>query len=168
MNCLTAKRKLLLQKIAHLDNIHHYPRRNFRGAWLSDSEVIDRLLSMSPELQIAYDYYQTLIEAVDQGQAAELTALLQRKLTNLPKQLQKVQRTLRQHQEEIIRSFQYQLTNGPIEGTNNKIKVIKRTAYGFRNFFRFRIRILIALKNSHIMVQAPIITRKTSPSKLVA
>ena len=160
--------KLLLQKIAHLDNIHHYPRRNFRGAWLSDSEVIDRLLSMSPELQIAYDYYQTLIEAVDQGQAAELTALLQRKLTNLPKQLQKVQRTLRQHQEEIIRSFQYQLTNGPIEGTNNKIKVIKRTAYGFRNFFRFRIRILIALKNSHIMVQAPIITRKTSPSKLVA
>lgn len=160
--------KLLLQKVSSLDNVHHRPRRNFRGAWLSNSEVVDRLLAMSSELQNAYDYYQTLVDAVNHGQVVELTALLKRKLTSLPRQFQKVQRTLRQHREEIIRSFKYQLTNGPIEGTNNKIKVIKRTAYGFRNFFRFRIRILIALKNSHIMFNEPTITRKTSPSKLVA
>lgn len=30
-----------------------------------------------------------------------------------------------------------------IKGTNNKIKIIKRTAYGFRNFSNFRIRILL-------------------------
>jgi transposase len=131
-----------------LDKVHHRPQRNFRGAWLSNSEVVDRLLAMSADLQKTYDYYQTLVDAVDHGQVAALTALLKRKLTSLPRQFQKVKRTLRQHQEEIIRSFKYQLTNGPIEGTNNKIKVIKRTAYGFRNFFRFRIRILIALKNS--------------------
>lgn len=160
--------KLLLQKVSSLDNVHHRPRRNFRGAWLSNSEVVDRLLAISPELQNAYDYYQTLVDTVDHGQVVALTTLLKRKLTSLPRQFQKVQRTLRQHQEEIIRSFKYQLTNGPIEGTNNKIKVIKRTAYGFRNFFRFRIRILIALKNSHIMFNEPTTTRKTSPSKLVA
>ncbi|PTM26152.1 hypothetical protein DA797_08380 [Limosilactobacillus reuteri] len=46
----------------------------------------------------------------------------------------------------MYNSFKYDTyTNGPIEGTNNKIKVIKRTAYGFRNFFNFRIRILLAL-----------------------
>ena len=160
--------KLLLQKVSSLDSVHHRPRRNFRGAWLSNSEVVDRLLAMSEDLQKAYDYYQTLVDAVDHGQEDELTTLLKRKLTSLPHRFQKVQRTLRQHQEEIIRSFRYQLTNGPIEGTNNKIKVIKRTAHGFRNFFRFRIRILIALKNSHIMIKDPINTRKTSPSKLVA
>ncbi|MBU5983646.1 transposase, partial [Limosilactobacillus reuteri] len=38
------------------------------------------------------------------------------------------------------------------EGTNNKIKVIKRTAYGFRNFFNFRIRILLALPNTYIAI----------------
>ena len=31
---------------------------------------------------------------------------------------------------------------------NNKIKAIKRTAYGFRSFKNFRLRILISFKNS--------------------
>ena len=159
--------KLLLQKLSDLDNVHYYPRRNFRGAWLTNSEVIDRLLSMSDELKTAYDYYQTIVDVIDHERSDELQNLLKRKLTSLPQSLQKVQRTLRHHQAEIIRSFKYHLSNGPIEGTNNKIKVIKRTAYGFRNFFRFRVRILIALKNSYLMVINPKKT-KTSSSKLIA
>ena len=159
--------KLLLQKLSLLDNVHYQPRRNFRGAWLTNSEVVDRLLAMSEELRVAYDYYQTLVDAVDHENQGELQALLQRKLTSLPFKLQKVQRTLRQHQTEIIRSFRYHLSNGPIEGTNNKIKVIKRTAYGFRNFFHFRVRILMALKNPHITVISPQKT-KISPSILAA
>jgi transposase len=156
--------KLLLQKLSLLDNIHYQPRRNFRGAWLTNSEVIDRLLAMSEELRIAYNYYQTLVDAVDHENQGELQSLLQRKLTSLPFKLQKVQRTLRQHQNEIIRSFRHHLSNGPIEGTNNKIKVIKRTAYGFRNFFHFRVRILMALKNPHIMVGDPQKTKISSSS----
>jgi transposase len=57
--------KLLLQKLSLLDNVHYQPRRNFRGAWLTNSEVVDRLLAMSKELRVAYDYYQTLVDAVD-------------------------------------------------------------------------------------------------------
>ncbi len=119
---------------------------------------------MSEELRIAYNYYQTLVDAVDHENQGELQSLLQRKLTSLPFKLQKVQRTLRQHQNEIIRSFRHHLSNGPIEGTNNKIKVIKRTAYGFRNFFHFRVRILMALKNPHIMVGDPQKTKISSSS----
>ncbi|WCJ52842.1 transposase [Lentilactobacillus buchneri] len=37
-------------------------------------------------------------------------------------------------------------TNGPLEGSNNKIKVIKRTGFGYRNFFRFRLRVLFAFR----------------------
>lgn len=42
----------------------------------------------------------------------------------------------------ILNSFSTSITNGFTEGCNNKIKVLKRNAYGFRNFKRFRNRIL--------------------------
>ncbi|WP_430521945.1 transposase [Limosilactobacillus reuteri] len=71
------------------------------------------------------------------------------KRNNLPSAMRRVKRTLAKHRQEIIASFYIRLTNGPIESTNNKIKIIKRTAYGYRNFFHFRIRILISLKTSN-------------------
>ena len=37
----------------------------------------------------------------------------------------------------ILNSFTTTITNGFTEGCNNKIKVLKRNAYGFRNFKRF-------------------------------
>ena len=47
--------------------------------------------------------------------------------------------------EYILNSFDCSYTNGYTEGTNNAIKVIKRNAFGFRNFKNFRNRIFIAL-----------------------
>ena len=44
--------------------------------------------------------------------------------------------------EEILNVFETGLTNGYTEGCNNRIKVLKRNAYGVRNFDRFRKRIL--------------------------
>ena len=38
------------------------------------------------------------------------------------------------------------LSNGPIEGINNKIKVLKRNAYGYTSFTHFRNRILLMSK----------------------
>ncbi len=42
----------------------------------------------------------------------------------------------------ILNTFDVPFTNGFTEGCNNKIKVLKRNAYGYRNFKRFRNRIL--------------------------
>lgn len=42
----------------------------------------------------------------------------------------------------IINSLEHPYTNGFTEGCNNKIKVLKRNAYGYTNFKRFRNRIL--------------------------
>ena len=42
----------------------------------------------------------------------------------------------------ILNSFECPYTNGFTEGINNKIKVLKRNAFGYRNFNRFRNRIL--------------------------
>lgn len=43
----------------------------------------------------------------------------------------------------IINSVVYKYSNGITEGFNNKIKVLKRNAYGFRNFDNFRKRIIL-------------------------
>ncbi|MGI6732399.1 MAG: ISL3 family transposase [Anaerovoracaceae bacterium] len=46
--------------------------------------------------------------------------------------------------KEILAAFDCGFSNGFTEGTNNKIKVIKRISYGVRNFNRFRNPILHA------------------------
>lgn len=145
--------KLLLTPANELKYNNYWSRRNFSYAQLTDVEVIHRLLSFDNELKKAYEYYQDLIMAIAHRSKKELKNLLVIKWTQLPQALQKVQRTLRSHKQEIYNSFKYDTyTNGPVEGTNNKIKVIKRTAYSFRNFFNFWIRILLALPNTYIAI----------------
>ena len=53
-----------------------------------------------------------------------------------------VARTMNNWISGILNSFITPYTNGYTEGINNKIKVLKRNAYGYRNFERFRSRIL--------------------------
>lgn len=45
--------------------------------------------------------------------------------------------------DEIIAYFDNGTTSGAVEGINNKLKLIKRSAYGFRSFENFRIRCLL-------------------------
>ena len=147
--------KLILTPAGVLKYDKYWSRRNFGYTQfqLTDVEVIQRLLAFNDDLKQAYRYYQDLILAINHRSKDELNHLLAIKWTQLPQSLQKVQRTLRRHRKEIITSFKYgDYTNGPVEGTNNKIKVIKRTAYGFRNFFNFRARILLALPNSYFAI----------------
>ena len=46
-------------------------------------------------------------------------------------------------QKDILNYFDHRYTNGFVEGKNNRIKVIKRIAYGYRNSHNFRQRILL-------------------------
>jgi transposase len=45
---------------------------------------------------------------------------------------------------EIVNYFDNRTTNGIVEGINNKLKLIKRAAYGFANFENFKLRSLLA------------------------
>lgn len=60
---------------------------------------------------------------------------------------------MKKHYNEVMVSLQTKLSNGPLEGINNKIKVIKRTAYEFRNFNNFFSRILLAVHNVKIEIK---------------
>ncbi|WP_419029829.1 transposase, partial [Megasphaera massiliensis] len=46
--------------------------------------------------------------------------------------------------QAILNGLTQVYSNGFTEGMNNKIKVLKRVAFGFRNFERFRARNLWA------------------------
>ncbi|WP_148288218.1 transposase, partial [Prochlorothrix hollandica] len=52
--------------------------------------------------------------------------------------------TIKNHFDGICNYFYNRTTSGKMEGINNKIKVIKRQAYGFTNFDHLRMRLLIA------------------------
>ena len=47
-----------------------------------------------------------------------------------------------QWQEEIFAYFTHRVTQGVVEGKNNRAKAIERQAYGYRNFLNLRRRLL--------------------------
>jgi transposase len=49
---------------------------------------------------------------------------------------------------EITGYFEHHISSGCVEGINNKIKLIKRCGYGFRNFENFRVRVLLSCAKS--------------------
>jgi transposase len=44
------------------------------------------------------------------------------------------------------------ITSGPMEGTNNKIKTMKRQAYGFRDSEFFKLKILAIHETKYALV----------------
>ncbi|WP_395378720.1 ISL3 family transposase [Fructilactobacillus frigidiflavus] len=152
---LKSLHKLLFKKEDELDYTHFKPRRNFKWASLTDKEVVNRLLSISSSLRDAYEYYQELDYIVTKSHNQKaLNDLLDsntsnKQYPNLPKLMKKARKTLKKHKEEIINSFKYNYSNGPLEGMNNKVKTINRIAYGYRNFFNFRLRILVSFSRTY-------------------
>ncbi|WP_396122120.1 transposase [Aerococcus viridans] len=106
-----------------------------------------------------YNLVQNLHEALQENDSEAFKAqLAQSNLVKLPSGLIRVLRSFIKSQGYIGHTFKYRhLTNGRIEGLNNKIKVLKRIAYGYRNFQNFRTRILMTNKlylNEISVVQA--------------
>lgn len=58
-----------------------------------------------------------------------------------PKPLIKVALTFLRHKTGILNYFPHRLTSGAVEGTVNKIKTLKRQAYGFRDMEYFKLRL---------------------------
>ena len=55
---------------------------------------------------------------------------------------QRTARTLRRWQTEVLNYWRYRITNAVVEGKHNRVKVLKRRAYGYRNNSTFLLRIL--------------------------
>lgn len=56
-------------------------------------------------------------------------------------QLMKMAATLLAYRRGILAWYDRHISTGKVEGINNKIKVIKRNAYGFRDECYFKLRL---------------------------
>ena len=56
-------------------------------------------------------------------------------------ELAKVGKTLLDHFEGLLTYFKHRVTNAKTEGINNKIKTLKRQAYGYRDMEYFKLRL---------------------------
>ena len=57
------------------------------------------------------------------------------------KHFMKLANTLDNHRPGLLAWFAHRISTGPLEGLNNKIKVLKRQAYGFRDMDYFKLRL---------------------------
>jgi transposase len=60
------------------------------------------------------------------------------------KEIKTLRKTLMKWKNEILNYFRTRLTNAMVEGFNNKAKLVKRRAYGYRSFSNYRLRLLDA------------------------
>jgi transposase len=68
------------------------------------------------------------------------------------KMLQQMARTLAGHRSGLLAYHEVMITSGPLEGTNNKIKTMKRQAYGFRDQEFFKLKILAIHESRYELV----------------
>jgi transposase len=66
--------------------------------------------------------------------------------------LQKMAKTLTAHRDGLLAYYDVMITSGPMEGTNNKIKTMKRQAYGFRDHEFFKLKILAIHETKYALV----------------
>ena len=66
--------------------------------------------------------------------------------------LMKFAKTLAAHREGILAWYDYPISTGPLEGTNNKIKTMKRQAYGFRDQEFFILKIMAIHEATYALV----------------
>lgn len=111
-----------------------------------EREKLRIILALSSRLEIAYHLkndFIFLMHSPDSDSAEELLADWIYRAENAQLlEFDECTRALHNWGPLILNSFDFPYTNGFTEGCNNKIKVLKRLAYGFRNFSRFRNRIL--------------------------
>lgn len=65
------------------------------------------------------------------------------------KPLIKAANTIMSFRSGILSWYDHRVSNGKVEGINNKIKVLKRVAYGYRDEEYFKLR-LFALHDARI------------------
>nr|WP_306437017.1 transposase [Enterococcus hirae] len=90
-----------------------------------------------------YQLYQDVLYAVKKRDHSLFEDCLSREVSQLPETYATTLRTFKKFLPQIQNSLRYSYSNGPLECLNNHIKILKRNAYGFRNFYHFKRRIMI-------------------------
>ncbi|MBR1539815.1 MAG: ISL3 family transposase [Clostridia bacterium] len=105
------------------------------------------LINYSEELRRVYNEKEELLDIIhsnDKYKAIDkLNKWIKDNLDANYEALKECAKTYSNWIQEIRNSLLVPYSNGVMEGYNNKIKVLKRVAFGFRNFQNFKARILL-------------------------
>ncbi|MDV8874288.1 ISL3 family transposase [Streptococcus pneumoniae] len=135
--------KLIQQDSRKLSDKRFY-RPTFR-MHLTNKEILDKLLTYSEDLKHHYQLYQLLLFHFQNKEPEKFFGLIEDNLKQVHPIFQTVFKTFLKDKEKIVNALQLPYSNAKLEATNNLIKLIKRNAFGFRNFENFKKRIFIAL-----------------------
>lgn len=152
--------KILLKSPDQLKGDYRYIRALNEN--MNDFMIHDYAANLHPDLEEAFiikDFFQKGVkETPYQGAEAFVDEFIGMLRGARTKEFREIKKTFIHWKHEIMNSFYLhptthkRMTNGTIEGINNYIKVIKRISYGFRNFSRFRSRILFLYNKSYPML----------------
>jgi transposase len=126
-------RWLLLKRSDNLDLERGEPAR------------LERALELNQSLSVAYYLKEDLNQFWEQPDKAAAERFLDAWLCDAEasgiRLLQKFSKTLRQRHTSLLAWYDYRISTGPLEGVNNKIKLMNRQAYGYRNpeFFQLKL-----------------------------
>ena len=134
----------LLKHSADLD-----PKRHER-------QRLKEALQLNESLAIAYDLKEDLAQVWQQPGKVSARIVLDHWIADAEssgiRQLMKFARTLQTHREGILNWYDHPISTGPLEGTNNKIKLLQRQAYGYRDLPFFKLKLLALHNTQHALV----------------
>jgi transposase len=111
-----------------------------------NKKAVDLMLLYNDDLRLAHFLKEWFYEICQSNKYSyQRTALkhwIENAETSSIPEFEKCAATYRRWSKEIKNAFKYGYTNGPTEGFNNKIKVLKRISFGLKNFTRLRNRII--------------------------
>jgi len=112
----------------------------------SEKETLNDLLQLNKQLYKAYLLKEQLLDIFDEENLATAEKRLRQWITNIHAAaitpLISVAKTIQHYWQGILNYFTYRITNAQSEGFNNKINILKRRAYGFRDLEYFKLKIM--------------------------
>jgi len=122
---------------------------------LREAERLSDALQLNQPLALAYHLKEDLRQIYlqeDGAAAAILQDWVDRATASGLPMLIKFAETLSLYRRGILAYYDYPISTGPLEGTNNKIKTMKRQAYGFRDQEFFKLKILALHETRYALV----------------
>ncbi len=111
-----------------------------------EKERLQEALQMNEPLYTAYYLKEDLREVWNQPSKIQaenvLDAWIQKASSSGIPPLKTMAKTLSAYKSGILAYYDFPISTGPLEGTNNKIKTMKRQAYGFRDMEFFKLKIM--------------------------
>lgn len=134
--------KLILKDKRQLDKDNKKYQKCFNKE-MSQYDIVNYLLNTNEELYETYQIYQYILYSIDIRNKDIFLSIIKGKNLKVSKYMKKALKTFKNMKEYILNAFDYEYSNGIIEGTNNLIKQIKHTACGYRKFKHLKARIML-------------------------